>query len=57
MTRLLALVAGVVFIGGFGFLTAAAVRQQGLTLAGLLSIFILVLLAVGIIGTLRNPRR
>jgi hypothetical protein len=29
--------------------------EQGVTVAGLLSVFILVLLAVGIIGALRNP--
>jgi len=44
MTRLLVLGTVLVFIAGFGFAT-------------LLSIFILVLLAVGIVGALRNPPR
>jgi len=46
-----------VFIAGLGFLTVAAIVEQGFTLASLLSIFIIVLLAVGIIGALRNPPR
>jgi hypothetical protein len=57
MNRLALLVAGVVFIGGFGWLTISAISEQGLSVAGVLSIFILVLLAVGILGALRNPRR
>lgn len=57
MRRLLVLTAALVFIGGFAFLTVAAVIEQGITAAAVLSIFILVLLAVGIIGALRNPPR
>jgi hypothetical protein len=55
MTRLLVLGAALVFIAGFAFLTFRAIAEQGVTLAGLLSVFILVLLAVGVIGALRNP--
>jgi len=44
-----------VFIAGFAFLTVAAAVEQGVTGATLISIFILVLLAVGIVGALRNP--
>ena len=55
MSRLIALILALVFIAGFGFLTLRAVAEQGVTLAALLSIFILVLLGVGIIGALRNP--
>jgi hypothetical protein len=55
MRRIVALGAALVFIAGFGFLTFRAMAEQGVTLAGLLSVFILVLLAVGIIGALRNP--
>jgi hypothetical protein len=47
--------AALVFIAGFAFLTYTAVVEQGFTVASLLSIFILVLLAVGIIGALRHP--
>jgi hypothetical protein len=55
MTRLIALLLALLFIAGFAFLTFRAVAEQGVTVAGLLSIFILVLLAIGIIGALRNP--
>jgi hypothetical protein len=44
-----------VFIAGFAFLTVAAAIEQGVTLASIISAFILVLLAVGIVGALRNP--
>ena len=57
MTRLLVLAAALVFIGGFAFLTVSAISEQGITAAGVLSIFILILLAVGILGALRNPPR
>jgi hypothetical protein len=57
MTRLLVLGAALVFIGGFAFLTVSAISEQGITAAGVLSISILVLLAVGIVGALRNPPR
>ncbi len=57
MTRLLVLGAVLVFIAGFAFLTVAAISKEGVTFATLLSVFILVLLAVGIVGALRNPPR
>jgi len=57
MKRMLALVLALAFIAGFAFLTLRAVAEQGFTVAAALSIFILVLLAVGIIGALRNPPR
>lgn len=57
MTRLFVLCAALVFIVGFAYLTFHAVAEQGVTVAGLLSVFILVMLAVGIIGVLRNPPR
>jgi len=55
MTRLLVLAAALIFIAGLAFLTVAAALSQGFSLASLLSIFILVLLGVGIVGALRNP--
>jgi len=55
MRRLLVLSVALVFIAGFAFLTFRAVAEQGFTLASLLSVFILVLLGVGIVGALRNP--
>ncbi len=55
MRRIGVLVVALIFIAGFAFLTLAAVIDQGFTLASLLSILILILLAVGIVGALRNP--
>jgi hypothetical protein len=58
VTRLLVLLAVLVFIGGFAFLTISViVKQGGITVLSLLSVLILVLLAVGIVGALRNPPR
>ncbi len=57
MRRILVLGAVLVFIAGFAFLTVAAAIEQGFTVASLISIFILVLLSVGIVGALRNPPR
>jgi hypothetical protein len=58
MTRLLVLVVALVFIAGFAFLTfGSIVEQGGISLASVLSVFIVVLLAVGIVGALRNPPR
>jgi hypothetical protein len=55
VTRLLVLAVALVFILGFGFLTFDAIAEQGVTLAGALSVFILLMLAIGVIGALRNP--
>ena len=55
MRRQAVLAAALVFISGFAFLTVAAAIEQGVTAATFISIFILVMLAVGIVGALRNP--
>jgi hypothetical protein len=55
MTRLVVLCLALVFIAGFAFLTFRAIADQGVTVAALLSIFILLLLGIGIVGALRNP--
>jgi hypothetical protein len=57
MRRIFVLGAVLVFIAGFAFLTVAAVIEQGFTIASLLSILILAMLAIGIVGALRNPPR
>ncbi len=57
MTRTLVLLAVLIFIVGFAFLTVSAALEQGVTIASLLSAFILVLLLVGIVGALFNPPR
>ena len=55
MKRTLVLGVALVFIAGFAFLSFTAVVEQGFTLGSLLSMLILLLLAVGIVGALRNP--
>jgi hypothetical protein len=57
MRRNLVLGAALFFIAGFAFLTVVAVTEQGFTVASFLSILILALLAIGIVGALRNPPR
>jgi hypothetical protein len=57
VNRTIVLFLALVFIVGFAVLTIATISQQGVTAAALISIFILVLLAVGVIGALRNPPR
>jgi hypothetical protein len=56
-TRLVVLLTVLLFIVGFAALTLGAIIEQGFSLASLLSVLILVLLAVGIIGAMRNPPR
>ncbi len=57
MIRLMVLGAALLFITGFAFLTYVDIVSEGLSAASLLSIFIVVLLAVGVVGALRNPPR
>ncbi len=57
MTRLLVVGAALVFLVGFTFLTVVSVTEQGFTVASLLSVFILVLLGVGVIGAVLDRRR
>jgi hypothetical protein len=57
MTRLLVLGAALLFIAGFAFLTYGAIVHEGFGAGSVLSIFIIVLLSVGIVGALRNPPR
>jgi hypothetical protein len=55
MRRLVLLAVALVFIAGFAFLTVAAAIEQGVTIATGISVFVLVLLGVGIVGALLNP--
>jgi hypothetical protein len=55
MSRSIVLVLVLVFIAGFAFLTVASIIEQGLTVAAVLSFFILGLIAIGVVGALRNP--
>jgi hypothetical protein len=55
--RIFVLGAALLFIAGLGFLTFAAVADKGFTVGSLLSVLILLFLAIGIVGALRNPPR
>ena len=57
MTRLVVLGGALLFITFFAFLTVAAAIEQGVTAATLISAVILAMLAIGIVGALRNPPR
>jgi hypothetical protein len=57
MTRLIVMAVTLLFVVGFGVLTAYSVAEQGVTLGTLVSFAVLVLLGVGVIGALRNPPR
>jgi hypothetical protein len=58
MNRLLVLVVALVFIAGLAFLTyGSIVEQGGISLGSVVSVFVIVLLAVGVVGALRNPPR
>jgi hypothetical protein len=49
--------AALAFIAGSAFLTLRAVAEQGFTLGSLLSVFVLVLLGIGIVGALLSGPR
>jgi hypothetical protein len=55
MTRRLVLLAMLLFIVGFAFLTFGAIVEHGFDPLIVLSILILVVLGVGVVGALRNP--
>ncbi|HXW58871.1 MAG TPA: hypothetical protein VEJ23_05275 [Solirubrobacteraceae bacterium] len=55
MTRLVILVIAVLFLFGFAGLTISTIAEEGLTLGGLVAVFVIVLMVVGIVGALRNP--
>jgi hypothetical protein len=56
VTRLAVLALALVFIAGFAFLTVSViVKEGGITFASGLSVLIVLFLAVGIVGALRNP--
>jgi hypothetical protein len=57
MTRVAVLALALAFILGFAFLTIGGIAQYGVTAEGVLSVIVLVILAVGIVGALRNPPR
>ncbi len=61
VTRATLLALAIVFVFGFAALTIDAWAEQGVTLPGVVSLFVLVLLGVGVLGALfgkppRGPR-
>lgn len=57
MKRIAVFGAALFFVAGFAFLTLHAVAEQGFTLGSLLSVFVLVLLGIGIVGALLSGPR
>jgi hypothetical protein len=57
MTRIAVLAVSLAFILGFAFLTIGGIAEHGLTAEAVLSVFVLLLLTVGIVGALRHPPR
>jgi hypothetical protein len=58
MTRLLVLLVAMLFIFGLAFLTLhTIVVQKGISIDSAVSVFVVVLMGVGIIGALFNPPR
>lgn len=56
--RQLVLLIVLLFIGLFVYLTASEIKSNGLDVGGVVAIIVIVLLAVGIVGSLlHNPRR
>jgi len=47
----------IVFIGGLALLTALDFKNNGVTLVGVIGVFVLVVVGVGIIGALIQPPR
>ena len=57
MRRILVLGAALVFIVGFAILTIEMIKAHGFNAGAVISIFVLVLLGVGIVGALLTPPR
>jgi hypothetical protein len=57
VTRILILLVAALFIVGFAFLTLSAIAAQGFTLGTAISVFVVLLMGVGILGALLNPPR
>ncbi len=58
MTRVLILLVAMLFVVGFAYLTLhTIVEQKGISLGTAISVFIVVLMGVGIFGALLDRRR
>lgn len=57
MARNLVLAVALVFVIGLGVLTLVTVGEHGFSLGGLVSVFVVALLGIGIFGALLGPRK
>jgi hypothetical protein len=57
MARNAVLVIALVFVIGLAVLTLVTVGEHGFSLAGLVSVFVVAVLGVGIFGALLGPRK
>ncbi len=58
MTRVIILLVAALFVVGFAFLTLSTISAQGgVGLGTAISVFVIVLMGVGILGALLNPPR
>ena len=57
MRRFLATAAALTFIGVLAFLTALEFSDNGVTVAGVVGVGVLVVLGVGVLGALLQPPR
>jgi hypothetical protein len=57
MARVVVLAVALAFIVGFAMLTIAGIRKAGFGVESVAALAVLALLAVGIVGALRNPPR
>jgi hypothetical protein len=55
--RFLALGVAVTFIGGLAYLTALEFSANGVTLAGVVGVLVLIVLGVGVLGAFLQPPR
>ena len=55
--RLVVLAIALLFIAGLGVLTVLDFVHYGVTVIGVLAMFVLVLFVIGIVGALREPPR
>lgn len=54
-TRMAILIAGITFCAVFAAMTIAVALDSGLTVFTLIGLFIVAMLAAGLIGAIRNP--
>jgi NADH:ubiquinone oxidoreductase subunit 6 (subunit J) len=53
--RIVVLVIALAFIAGLGALTVVEFVHNGVTVIGVLAVFVLLLFTIGIVGALREP--